>query len=193
MLRHLQQQRARPARRSSSRRPSSEIVGDAPGNRGLQRGDERRRGLVRRRRRIGRSARRRRCGRRMGCRLGGWCCTRRRFGSGTGSAPRVLPLPRSGFCGRGCGFRATGAALSAAGVGCPIAELVSLVVAVCAAAGFAGFGAGGSVRGAAIGAADAPAPGASVRETSPFSGSPGVSPAGLSAAASGGVLATRQP
>jgi len=37
----------------------------------------------------------------------------------------------------------------------------------------AGFGAGGSVRGAPGGAADAPAPGASVRDTSPFNGSAG--------------------
>jgi hypothetical protein len=68
----------------------------------------------------------------------------------------------------------------------PVAELVSLVVAVCAAAGLSGFGAGGSVRGGAIGAADTPAPGASVRDTSPFSGSAGTELAGLSAAASGG-------
>jgi hypothetical protein len=69
----------------------------------------------------------------------------------------------------------------------PVAELVSLVVAVVAAAGFIGFGAGGSCRGSATGAADAPAPGASVRETSPFNGSPGALLAGLSAAAVGGV------
>jgi hypothetical protein len=70
-------------------------------------------------------------------------------------------------------------------VASPLAELVSLVVAVVAAAGFAGFGAGGSGRVAAGGAADAPAPGESVRDTSPFSGSAGAALAGLSAAASG--------
>jgi hypothetical protein len=71
----------------------------------------------------------------------------------------------------------------------PVAELVSLVVAVCWALGLAGFGAGG-VAGAApvcTGAAEAPAPGESVRDTSPFSGSPGAALAGLSAAAAGGV------
>jgi hypothetical protein len=52
---------------------------------------------------------------------------------------------------------------SAAGVGCPVAELVSLVVAVAAASTLCGDG----------GAADAPAPGASVRDTSPFNGSAG--------------------
>jgi hypothetical protein len=79
------------------------------------------------------------------------------------------------------------AAADAGGVTPPVAELVSLVVAVCAAVGFSGFGAGGSMRGCATGAADAPAPGASVRDGSAFSGSPGTVEAGLSAAASGGV------
>jgi hypothetical protein len=74
---------------------------------------------------------------------------------------------------------ATGAAAAEA------AELVSLVVAVVAAAGFAGFGAAASSPGAAVGAADTPAPGASVRDTSPFNGSAGAVLAGLSAAASG--------
>jgi hypothetical protein len=71
---------------------------------------------------------------------------------------------------------------------CPVAELVSLVVAVCCAAGFAGIG-GSGVGGAPVdtGAADAPAPGESVRDTSPFNGSPGAALAGLSAAAAGGV------
>jgi hypothetical protein len=78
-------------------------------------------------------------------------------------------------------------AAAAGAVGSPVAELVSLVVAVCAAAGLAGFGAGGSVRGGPTGAAETPAPGASVRDTSPFSGSTGALPAGLSAADTGGV------
>jgi hypothetical protein len=72
-------------------------------------------------------------------------------------------------------------------VGAPVAELVSLVVAVVAAAGFAGFGAGGSSRGSPTGAADTPAPGASVRETSPFNGSPGAALGDWSAAAFAGV------
>jgi len=76
---------------------------------------------------------------------------------------------------------------AAGAVGCPVAELVSLVVAVDAAAGFAGFGAGGSWLGSPTGAADAPAPGASVRDTSAFNGSPGAVLEGLSAAARGGV------
>jgi hypothetical protein len=71
-----------------------------------------------------------------------------------------------------------------------VAELVSLVAAVCAAAGFSGFGAGGSSRGGPTGAADAPAPGASVRDTSPFSGSPAAPLAGWSPAARGGVGAS---
>jgi hypothetical protein len=66
----------------------------------------------------------------------------------------------------------------------PVAELVSLVVAVCAAAGFSGLGAGAPT--AAVAAAETPAPGASVRETSAFNGSAGASLAGLSAAAVGG-------
>ena len=66
-----------------------------------------------------------------------------------------------------------GAFGSAGAVGSPVAELVSLVVAVWAAVGFSGFGAGGSVRGSAGAVADAPADGESVRDTSPFSGSPG--------------------
>jgi len=83
---------------------------------------------------------------------------------------------------------AAGFGVACAGaVGCPVAELVSAVVAVCAAAGFAGFGAGGSCLGAPTGAADAPAPGESVRDTSPFNGSAGAPLAGLSAAASGVV------
>jgi len=71
----------------------------------------------------------------------------------------------------------------------PVAELVSLVVAVCCAVGFAGFGAGGVAGAASVctGAAETPAPGESVRDTSAFSGSPGVALAGLSAAAAGGV------
>jgi hypothetical protein len=68
----------------------------------------------------------------------------------------------------------------------PVTELVSLVVAVCAAVGFSGFGAGGSVRGIAGAVADAPAPGESVRDTSPFNGSAGAVLGGLSAAACGG-------
>jgi hypothetical protein len=80
-----------------------------------------------------------------------------------------------------------GVASTAGAVGVPVAELVSAVVAVWAAVGFSGFGAGGSVRGAPTGAADAPAPGASVRDTSPFNGSAGASLAGLSAAACGDV------
>jgi hypothetical protein len=63
----------------------------------------------------------------------------------------------------------------------------ALVVAVVAAAGFAGFGAGGTSRGSPTGAADTPAPGASVRDTSPFNGSPDAALAGLSAAAFAGV------
>src|SRR5581483_6347057 len=117
---------------------------------------------------------------------------------GTCSAPAWAPAAAAGLAagaGRGAaaaGFGAAGvAAFAAAGVaaavGCPVAELVSLVVAVTAPSGLAGFGAGGSVRGVPTGAADRPAPGASVRDTSPFSGSAGVVPAGLSAAASGGV------
>jgi hypothetical protein len=85
------------------------------------------------------------------------------------------------------GSGAAAATACAVGVGRPVAELVSLVAAVTAAAGFAGFGAGGSSRGTAVGAEDAPAPGASVLDTSPFKGSAGPSPAGLSAAAVGGV------
>jgi hypothetical protein len=75
----------------------------------------------------------------------------------------------------------------AGAVGCPVAELVSLVTAVAAAAGFSGFGAGGSVRASPTGAAETPAPGASVRDTSAFNGSPGAVLAGLSDAATGGV------
>src|SRR4051812_1847230 len=61
-----------------------------------------------------------------------------------------------------------------------------------ATAGTAGFAAAGAAGGAGglatgVGAADTPAPGESVRETSPLSGSPGTSLAGLSAAACGGV------
>jgi hypothetical protein len=82
---------------------------------------------------------------------------------------------------------AAGFAAAAGAVGVPVAELVSLVVAVVAAAGLAGFGAGGSVRGGPTGAADTPAPGASVRDTSAFNGSPGAVLAGLSDAAVGGV------
>jgi len=74
-----------------------------------------------------------------------------------------------------------------------VAELASLVADVDAAAGFAGFGAGGSWLGVAGGAADAPAPGASVRDTSAFNGSAGAVPAGLSAAAVGGVAAGGAP
>jgi hypothetical protein len=74
----------------------------------------------------------------------------------------------------------------AGGVGCPVTELVSLVVDVWAAVGFSGFGAGGSSRAGGAAAADAPAPGESLRDTSPLSGSPGVVPAGLSATAVGG-------
>ena len=81
------------------------------------------------------------------------------------------------------GFGATDAA---GALGWPVAALVSLVVAVVAAAGFSGFGAD-EAAGSAVGAADTPAPGESVRDTSPFSGSPGASLAGLSAAACGGV------
>jgi hypothetical protein len=66
-----------------------------------------------------------------------------------------------------------------------VAELISLVVAVVAAAGLSGFGAGGA--GTAVGAADAPAPGESVRDTSPLRGSAGVSLAGLSPAALGSL------
>jgi hypothetical protein len=71
----------------------------------------------------------------------------------------------------------------------PVAELVSLVVAVCCAAGLAGLGAGGVDDAApdCAGAAEAPAPGESVRDTSAFKGSPGAALAGLSAAAAGGV------
>jgi hypothetical protein len=72
-------------------------------------------------------------------------------------------------------------------VSAPVAELVSLVTAVVAAAGLAGVGAGGSDRGSATGAAEIPAPGASVRDTSAFNGSPGALLAGLSDAATGGV------
>jgi hypothetical protein len=84
-----------------------------------------------------------------------------------------------------------------AGFTAPVAESVSLIIAVLAAAGFAGFGAGppspgapeaGFGAGGGIGAAEAPAPGESVRDTSPFSGSPGAALAGLSAAACGGVI-----
>jgi len=114
---------------------------------------------------------------------------------GGGSGGPAGAVAAGGACGAAAGFAAAGAAgfaaAAAAGgaVGCPVAELVSLVVAVWAAVGFAGFGAGGSCRGGPIGAADAPAPGESVRETSPFNGSPGVEPAGLSAAAFAGVVA----
>jgi hypothetical protein len=109
------------------------------------------------------------------------------------------PAAAGGFAAAGgraaagaAGFGAAGAAgfggaEAAAAVGWPVAELVSLVVAVCAAAGFAGFGAGGSVRGSPVGAADAPAPGESVRETSAFNGSAGDEPGVLSPAASGGL------
>jgi hypothetical protein len=118
-----------------------------------------------------------------------------------GGAGSVGPLGGAGAAG-GCGaaFAAGAAGLAAAGgaagfaagglaaaVGCPVAELVSLVVAVVAAAGFAGFGAGGSVLGAPTGAAETPAPGASVRDTSAFNGSPDASLAGLSPAAFAGV------
>jgi hypothetical protein len=110
-------------------------------------------------------------------------------GFGAASAPKGFAGAVAGglaaTAAAGDGF--AGAAGFAAGVGSPVAELVSLVVAVCAAAGLAGFGAGGSVRGSAGAVADTPAPGESVRDTSPFSGSPGASPAGLSAAAVGGV------
>src|SRR5204863_5857549 len=101
-------------------------------------------------------------------------------------------LGAAGVAGRAAaaaGLDAAGAAgfgaPCAGGVGCPVTELVSLVVDVCAAVGFSGFGASGSSR-AGGAAADAPAPGESVRDTSPLSGSPGVVPAGLSAAAVGG-------
>jgi hypothetical protein len=103
--------------------------------------------------------------------------------AGLGAAASVAGA--TGFGGVGLG--AITVAASAGAVGSPVAELVSLVVAVCAAAGFSGFGADGSVRGSAGAVADTPAPGASVRDTSAFSGSPGVSPAGLSPAAVGGV------
>jgi hypothetical protein len=93
--------------------------------------------------------------------------------------------------GATAGLPAVAAVTAEAGaVGCPVAELVSAVVAVSAAAGFVGFGAGGSARGGPTGAADTPAPGASVRETSPLSGSDGAEPVGLSAAACGGVAAS---
>jgi hypothetical protein len=51
-------------------------------------------------------------------------------------------------------------------------ELYSLVAAVCSPAGLSGFGASCSA-GSPGGAAETPAPGESVRETSPFKGSPG--------------------
>src|SRR5437588_458697 len=120
---------------------------------------------------------------------------------GGGSVGPLGGAGGAGACGAAAGLPAVAAPAAEAGFAvwlaeapggiagaeaAPVAELVSLVVAVCAAVGFSGFGAG-AAAGGATGAADAPAPGASVRETSPFSGSAGVVPAGLSAAASGGV------
>jgi len=114
----------------------------------------------------------------------------------TGFAAAAAAAGAAGFVGAAAAtFASAGAWPADAGslapgdgcVGWPVTELVSLVVAVVAAAGLAGFGAGGSVRGSAGGAADAPAPGESVRDTSPFNGSPGASLAGLSAAACGRV------
>src|SRR5215471_6590191 len=110
-------------------------------------------------------------------------------GAGAAFGAAAPAAAAAGFAAAGAaGFAAAGAAGFAGGVGLPVAELVSLVVAVVAAAGFSGFGAGGSVRAEAGAVAETPAPGASVRDTSPFSGSPGTSLAGLSAAASGGVF-----
>src|SRR5688572_29286729 len=100
--------------------------------------------------------------------------------------------PEAGFAAAGAAGFGAAAALAAFAAsplngadGCPVTELVSLVAAVVAAAGLSGFGAGGA--GDAVGAADTPAPGASVRDTSPFRGSAGVSPAGLSPAALGSL------
>jgi hypothetical protein len=117
--------------------------------------------------------------------------------------PGAAAAPAAGRAAGGTGFAAGGAAADgAAAAGAPslmtlvgevalrspVAELVSLVVAVCCAVGLAGFGAA-SVGATPVcaGAADAPAAGESVRDTSPFNGSPGALLAGLSAAAVGGV------
>src|SRR6187431_1581410 len=76
-----------------------------------------------------------------------------------------------GGCSAAAGLAAGAAGLAAAAAG---------------AAGFAAGAAGATGLGAAGAAADTPAPGTSVLETSAFSGSDGMSLAGLSPAAMGG-------
>jgi hypothetical protein len=104
-------------------------------------------------------------------------------GTAAAAFPTAAGLPAVAASAAEAGFRSAGEGW----VGRPVAELVSLIVAVVAAAGLAGFGAGGSCFGSPTGAAETPAPGASVRDTSAFNGSAGASLAGLSAAAVGGV------
>ena len=109
-------------------------------------------------------------------------------GPGLCSAAGFGAAAAGGFDGAGAaGFGGDTGARDCSAVGRPVAELISDVVAVVAAAGFSGFGAGGPAFGAPTAAAEVPAPGASVRDTSPLSGSPGAPLAGLSAPAWGGV------
>ena len=116
-------------------RPVPEIVaerGNPTGDRRLQRGDERGHREISWWRRIGRTARR---------------CRRRRWMGGRLRRRRRRRFWRSGRR-RGSGrCRRLGGRGADTGVTWPVAELVSLVVAVCAAVGLTGFGAGGSCAG----------------------------------------------